>query len=256
MTKGRRRFALSALRWRWNYKVLVFAICFLPVTVGLGFWQLHRAEEKRSILAADHARAIAPPISFREALAVSDPRFLRVRLTGEIDNQRTFLVDNRVRHGMPGYEVVSLLHETDTGEALLINRGWIAGGLDRSVLPRIPLLPQLITVTGYLYMSPGRPFVLGEDRWQPGVWPQLVQYAEPKLLQARLGEVLFPYVLRLEQSISPGLETGWDVVNMPPATHIGYAVQWFALGVALVVLTIFANSNLATLLRGQGGANE
>ncbi|MGK2914904.1 MAG: SURF1 family protein [Porticoccaceae bacterium] len=221
----------------------------MPLTVALGLWQLHRAEEKRGILAADEARANAEPVSLADAQGVPDKRFLRVRVTGTIDNERVFLVDNRVRHGRPGYEVVSPFHAIETGRWLLVNRGWIAGGLDRRVLPPVPLLPGIVTLTGYLYQSPGKPFVLGSDQWQPGRWPQIVQHAEPDLLAERLGQSLFPYVLRLDASASPGLETGWEVVNMPPGTHIGYAVQWFALALALVILTIFANSNLTELLR-------
>lgn len=249
MTGIRRQSGLQALRWHWNYKVVAFAVCFLPLTVALGFWQLHRAAEKREILAADDAKANTDPVPFRAALANVDKRFLRVWATGEVDNGRTFLADNRVRHGRPGYEVVSPFRDAESGRWLLVNRGWIAGGLDRNVVPAVPPLAGVVTLTGYLYQSPSKAFVLGEDRWQAGQWPQIVQVVEPELLQERLGESLFPYVLRLENSASPGLETGWELVNLAPGMHIGYAVQWFAMAVALLILTIFANSNLASLLR-------
>ena len=48
----------------------------------------------------------------------------------------------------------------------------------------------------------------------------------------------------------PGaLETGWQVVNVVPGMHTGYAVQWSALSMALLILTLFANSNLGAVLK-------
>lgn len=236
------------LHWRWNYRVLAMAACLFPVTLALGFWQLHRADEKRALLEVHAGRAAADPVPFAGIKARADNDYLRVVVTGKIDNERVFLVDNRVRHGRPGYEVVSPLR-TDDGRWLLVNRGWIQAGLDRRVLPVVPPLTGEVKLTGYLYRNPGKPFSLGDDQWQPGRWPQIVQHVEPERLEERLGVDLFPYSLRLEASASPGLEPGWEIVNLPPSTHIGYAVQWFALAATLLVLTVFANSNLAAVLR-------
>ncbi len=235
-------------RWRLNYRILTLALCVLPVTVVLGFWQLHRAADKRALLAVHAAREAAAPVPFADVKAAADNHYLRVVAAGELDNERFFLVDNRVRNGRPGYEVVSPLR-TDEGRWLLVNRGWIAGGLDRRVVPVVPSLTGDFKLTGYLYRIPGKPFALGDDQWQPGVWPQIIQHVEPERLAERLGVELFPYSLRLEASGSPGLEPGWEIVNLPPSTHVGYAVQWFALAATLLVLTVFANSNLAALLR-------
>jgi cytochrome oxidase assembly protein ShyY1 len=69
-------------------------------------------------------------------------------------------------------------------------------------------------------------------------------------LERRLGRALFPDVVRLESS--PGLDTGWIVVNLTPEQHLGYAVQWFALATALAILTFVTNSNIAEVLRRTG----
>jgi surfeit locus 1 family protein len=39
------------------------------------------------------------------------------------------------------------------------------------------------------------------------------------------------------------------VVNVTPAKHTGYAVQWFAMAFALGLIFIFRNSNLGELLK-------
>ena len=53
-----------AFRWHWNGKSLIFALVFLPLTTGLGFWQWHRAEEKSAILRAQEAKLGAEPVDF------------------------------------------------------------------------------------------------------------------------------------------------------------------------------------------------
>ena len=39
------------------------------------------------------------------------------------------------------------------------------------------------------------------------------------------------------------------MVNVTPAKHTGYAVQWFAMAFALGIIFIFFNTNLAELLK-------
>ena len=46
---------------------------------------------------------------------------------------RTILIDNRVHGGRPGYHVMTPLR-LDDGEVVLVRRGWVAVGPDRSVI--------------------------------------------------------------------------------------------------------------------------
>lgn len=252
----RQQTGTTTLRWRWNWKLLLFAGVFLPLTVALGFWQLQRADEKQHLLELQEKRDASGPQLFTTVSATADNQFLPVRVAGRFDNTRTVLLDNRVRHGQPGYEVVSLFRVAGNGQWLLVNRGWVAGGLDRGVLPQIPDVTGDRTLTGHLYHQLRQPLQLGENGWQQQQWPQMVQYLEPKEAEPWLGETLFPYVLRLDQSAPGALETGWIVVNMQPGKHIGYAVQWFAMAATLLTLMVFASSNLGAVLRGRFGKSR
>jgi len=44
------------------------------------------------------------------------------------------------------------------------------------------------------------------------------------------------------------LTTGWKLINQTPAKHHGYAVQWFAMAVALVISMVFSCTNLGQLI--------
>lgn len=250
--------------WQWNIKLLWFALIFLPITVTLGFWQLQRAEQKQDILTAQQQRVGAAEVAIEAVLTEPENQFRNVVGRGDIDKHRVFLLDNRVRHGRPGYEVLvpMKLKMSDSTQWLLVNRGWLAGGLYRSVLPKIPSL-EAGEIHGYLYRSPGKSIVLKDETWPKNQWPLVIQAIDVGKISDHLGFDVYPYILRVaEQHDSHGqidgfglnsdktavLETGWPVINVQPEKHIAYAVQWFLMALALLVLTIFANSNLSEFL--------
>tara|TARA_R110001592_G_scaffold356278_2_gene657877 strand:- start:2157 stop:2933 length:777 start_codon:yes stop_codon:yes gene_type:complete len=237
-----------SFQWQLNWKVLVFTAIFLPITVSLSFWQVARAEEKRSLLEAHHQREIAQPVTLEDISESEDRDYLRVIVTGEYDNRSPLLLDNKVRHGLPGYEVISPFR-TNLGQWILVNRGWIKGSRDRAILPKIEEVVGEVQLTGYLYRSPGKQLMLGDDTWQLKEGPTVIQNPAPEEIASKLSLVLYDYSLRLDADVLGALETGWILVSIQPGKHTGYAVQWAALTVVLIILTLFANSNLGEVIR-------
>lgn len=244
-----------SFQWQWNWKVLVFTAIFLPITVSLSLWQLDRADEKKQLLEMYHQRGTAQPVALEVVPDKSGSEYLRVRVTGTYNNSSPLLLDNRVRHGRPGYEVISQF-QTSTGQWILVNRGWILGNADRTILPEIDEVNGEVTLTGYLYRSPGKQLMLGEDIWKVEVGPKIIQNAAPEAVAEKLDLALFSYSLRVDADVQGALETGWALVNVQPGKHTGYAVQWTALAVMLVVLTLFASSNLGGVIRARRQAND
>jgi len=239
-----------SFQWLWNWKILLFTAFFLPLTVSLALWQLERAAEKELLLENHLQRGIATPVSLSQAEKYQARQYLRVQVKGEYDNRSPLLLDNRVRHGRPGFEVISLF-KTVEGRWLLINRGWLLGNADRSQLPLVPEVQGVVLLTGYLYRSPGQQLMLGEDIWAVEAGPKIIQNASPEKVAEKLAIPLYDYSLRLDEQAPGALETGWDVVNVQPGKHIGYAVQWSAMAIVLVVLTLFASSNLGDLIKSR-----
>lgn len=234
------------LEWQWNVKVLLFTAIFFPLTISLGFWQLDRASQKRDMLTVQQARKASPYIPFSSQAGV-DQQYLKVIVEGDgIAGVPTLLLDNRVRHGRPGYEVLNVV-QTTSGETLLVNRGWLEGSPDRRQLPRVAALGGDLKLKGYLYHSPGQQLMLGEDNWSSTGELEVIQNADPDKVAERLGIDLYPYTLRLANNTAGALEADWVVVNIRPEKHTGYAVQWFVMAVVLLIMTVFANSNLATI---------
>lgn len=240
-----RRPLRPGLQWQWNGRLLLCCLLILPLTLTAGFWQLGRAEEKRELLATFAARAQQAPVALTAVDPDADNRYLRVSVSGRPDPGHQFLLDNRLRAGRAGYEVLTPVQLGDGGW-VLVNRGWLPRGPSRAALPEIPPLPARANWVGHLHGAASRAPVLGPEEPVAG-WPQIVQQPDLELLERRLGRELLPYLVRLERS--PGFDTGWITTNLSPAQHQGYAVQWFALSLTLVVLGLVSNSNLIELWR-------
>ena len=92
----------------------LLVVVLVPVTVGLGFWQIDRGAQKRAIEEARLASYGALPVD--ESHLMTATALARVRIEGRYDGARQFLVDNRSQRGVPGYVVVTPF-ETVGGQA-------------------------------------------------------------------------------------------------------------------------------------------
>jgi len=164
------------------------------------------------------------------------------------------LLENRVKNGRPGYEVLGVFGSDDL--KILVNRGWVEGSLNREILPNVEFESgDDIRLFGYAYRSASKPFTLGGPIWTGG-WPERIQAIDWDQLSDRLDYSLLPYLVRLDANSAEAYSTGWVIVNLPPQKHIAYAVQWFALAILLVVLTVFACSNLGAVIKQKLGVKE
>jgi surfeit locus 1 family protein len=219
-------------------RMTLFAGAFLPLIIALGVWQLQRAEVKRSFEDVFVERSSARPTAPPAVVDVdSDVDFKRVRLVGEFEADRYFLVDNQLDAGRPGYWVVASFRGQD-GRRWLVNRGWIAARAEREQLPQVPQPGGKVAVVGAFWPDTGLIPLLAEDPWD-GPWPLRVQRLNVARM-ARLLDNAAPREIRLdsgqpESLAALSLRTGFDA-----GRHQSYAAQWFGLAAALVVgYTIF-----------------
>ena len=218
-------------------------LLFLPILLSLGFWQLNRGQQKAEWQAAFADQSKQPPVTLAE-VTFADPasRYRRVVASGRYDGAHQVLLDNQVRNGQPGYHVLTPLRSSD-GSVILINRGWIGLGESRQVLPVLAVPPEPVTVTGWL-AQPAQPGLrLGDAAGSDRRWPRVAPYIDYVRLAAIMGYPLQPAVVLLEPEAPWGYERDWQprFGGFGPERHQGYAVQWFSLAVALVILYLTTN---------------
>lgn len=214
---------------------LIFLV-LLPLMISLGFWQLDRGAQKQQLLDTWARHRDAAPVLGTELSTLPDPDFRRVTLRGTFDPDHTLLLDNRQRDGQVGVELLQPFQDGASGLWVLINRGWLPWP-DRRIPPVFTTPRQPLSLQAWIHVSPGSAFQLGDTR--PGEhWPRLVTAIEPASLWTQLGRAGFAQELRLDPGPA-AYRLDWPVVNMSPEKHLGYAVQWFAMSSALVVLYLY-----------------
>jgi len=206
----------------------IFVAVFIPLTVALGFWQIDRGAQKRAIEDARIASFGALPVD--ETRLEDAPPYARVRVEGRYDGQHQFLVDNHTRHGVPGYVVITPFDSVG-GRRLLVNRGWVEAPASRSELPNVPVTDADVRIVGSLWTASAT--TKDTSAWD-GRWPKRIEQFDA----ARIGEAANasrPVEFRLEEDQPGSLEPIVLGEEMSSTRHFGYAVQWFAMAVALVV---------------------
>jgi surfeit locus 1 family protein len=199
----------------------------------LGLWQLERQGEKSDLYARFEN---APELDIDTALKRQET-FARVNATGTFDVRRHILADNRIHKGRAGVHVLTPFRLED-GRLLLVNRGWLPLPPDRRSLPEVNTRPDRQGIRGILVPPPGKGPQLGEaDRLDPDRWPQLATYPDREAIAAALGEPLLPWTIQLDRDDPNGFAgRDWRAAVMPPQTHGAYALQWFSLAIAAVVI--------------------
>jgi len=211
------------------------ALVVVPLFVQLGFWQLHRSTEKRTLLARYARAATAESRPFSGVKMPASP-MLRVRVSGVWNPRHSVLLDNRTRDGRPGVWVYSLLRIARPDyDGVLVNRGWLPVDL-RTRRPRhIPPVSGPATLTGILTQPP-------VPAWNVGSTPVESDASIPLVTAIKLGELarrwrvrLWPGSIRVTDR-DPNFTRAWEPHVMPPARHIAYAIQWFGMAFTVVVL--------------------
>ena len=225
------------MAWSFKHKLLVFFVLLFPLLISLGFWQLSRYDEKKSLQLQFEKYLDEPPITLNQAMQEPEPRYRRIKVSGFYDYPHNFLLDNRIYKGASGYDVFTPFITLE-GQPLLVNRGWLARGTDRSILPAIPDYRNQTTLQGLLYAPLGKTFVLGDDPWDD-VWPRRIQTLDFSRIADVLEKPVSNYFLVLDSDQSGSLTHTFKPVVMSPAKHMGYAVQWFLMAACLLVLVVY-----------------
>jgi surfeit locus 1 family protein len=209
-------------------------LLLIGIFLMLGFWQVDRAAEKREIEESFEAEAGYKVLS---PDATYDP-YQPLTVMGRYLTDRQILLDNIVQDGRLGYYVLTPF-EYDVSEPLLVvNRGWIAKPAGQGALPATGVGNDEISLRGRVGglprvgIRPGPPF---DDA---KTWPRLAVWPDLDDLARELDREVLPYILLADPDPGSALVRRWQPQQMGPMRHIGYAFQWFALALAVLVTGI------------------
>ena len=212
---------------------LIFLALFYML-IKLGFWQLDRGHFKQQRERAYQTRQQLPAQNFKPSNTY--PLYSQLKLHGFYDNAHSFLLDNSIYNHHVGFQVFTPFKLANDPKPILINRGWVAGAPDHQVLPKITTIEGPQHLKGLISDFPKKTFVLAKQV-PSSQWPQVVERLKQSELEGLLQEPLESRIILL----LPG-QTGAFSTNpapqlaMPAQRHFGYAIQWFALALTLVII--------------------
>jgi surfeit locus 1 family protein len=208
------------------------AVAGVVLTAYLGNWQLDRAAYKLALQARAELAERQPPVRIpAEPLRPDTLDFRRVEAQGEFESAMTILLDNRVREGVVGYEVLTPLRIAPQMH-VLVNRGWVRAGATRDRLPVVPTPPGTVRVEG-LALPPSRRFLELSGQTVSGtVWQNLdlQRYAQ------RYRVTLQPVIVQQSNDLADGLVRAWPRADARVDVHRAYALQWFTMSATIAIL--------------------
>ncbi len=232
---------LGPLRWTPPVWALLLAAAGLLFFGRLALWQWQRAELKTEMASRYEQRVDAEPLTLETLLLRGeDIEDLPLRLRGRYDNGRVVFLENQMRGPVAGFHVHTLFLPEDGGPGILVNRGWVPVARDMQALPEI--VPASSTEIIGTVAWPSAFFTVGAPDYRR--LPLRVPRLEPEQIAAALGVELRPFVLRLDAAAPDGFVREWQPsarLGMSPEKHRGYAFQWFALALAVLVLLVVLN---------------
>jgi surfeit locus 1 family protein len=214
----------------------------LALLLWLGQWQWDRAAEKQTLLDRWAGQALLAPVALPTAPdgnTTATAQFLRVFASGAYLPDSQVLLDNQTHGGKAGYRVLTPQLLAD-GSALMVDRGWVAlPGNARDRLPNVAISSANRRVQGRLdhfrqaalRESTGPLLAVRDNR------PRVMNYPDSAAVSAAIGRPVYPLVLLLEGTEPDGfVREDAPTLSFGPERHVGYAIQWWALAVTLVLL--------------------
>src|SRR3954465_10851157 len=200
--------------------------------IALGHWQAGRADEKRALGAQLEQGFKAPPLEIPDGRM--DPRdyvMKHVAARGRFVDEHTVFLDNKLRRGRPGYEVVTPLRLD--GVCVLVNRGWVEAGRTRAVLPQVPAPAGEVRVEGLGLARLAHALELGVP--EPG---KVRQNVDLSAFEKETGLRLQPIVIEQHSPAPDGLTRDWPRPDTGIDKHESYALQWYSLAALAAVLFV------------------
>ena len=220
---------------------VMISIFGISLFIALGKWQLERADEKTELLRHYERQQAQPSVALPDGNIenLGQWHYQKISLTGKPLHDRQFLLDNQMRDGKPGLNVITPFERPD-GSLILVDRGWVALGV-RTDLPDVSINVERMQIEGIVYVPLGQPFALGAPDEGISGWPRLITHVDYAELGARLGVVLPELTIRLAPKSAHGYYRKWPLFAGSPDRNTAYAIQWFAFALATLVIFLVLN---------------
>jgi len=214
----------------------VLILATMAFLVSLGFWQLDRADQNRTIEASiqkANTGVVELIINQNELL---NKEYYEVRLQGSYIGDKQFIYDNQIVDQASGYYVLTPFVLTGQSNAIMINRGFIPWNGRRDQLDDIAVDSAFREVK----IQVSRPIKRIELKTSDisNQFPVLIQAIDFDVIEEISSTSFVDVIGLLDPSSDDGFVRKWEPYTGSIEKHIGYAIQWFLMALVLGIIGI------------------
>jgi surfeit locus 1 family protein len=203
---------------------------------SLGFWQLDRADQKRTIEASiqkANTGVVELIVNQNELL---NKEYYEVRLQGSYISDKQFIYDNQIVDQASGYYVLTPFVLTGQSNAIMINRGFIPWNGRRDQLDDI----AVDSTYREIKIQVSRPIKRIELKTSDisNQFPVLIQAIDFDVIEEISSTSFVDVIGLLDPSSDDGFVRKWEPYTGSIEKHIGYAIQWFLMALVLGIIGI------------------
>jgi surfeit locus 1 family protein len=214
----------------------MFTVPTVLLLLALGSWQIERLFWKRELIAQRQAAVAAAPTAVPPS-----PEEARRDEFHHVTDEGVFLHDKEIflgatsEAGRNGYQVLTPLREPG-GRIVLVNRGFIPAELKDPAKRSASQISGTVRVAGLLRLPPTQKpaWFLPDNRPDLNYWFWIDL---PAMAAADELEHVVPFYIDADATLNPG---GWPKGGITRLElrndHLQYAITWFSLAIALIVV--------------------
>ena len=227
---------LAGLGFRPQFWPTVIAIPVFVTLLGLGTWQVFRLAEKEAVNTFRSERAAAPPADLAGNPAeLAALEFRRLRVRGVFDHARELYVYGRSQRGNDGYYILTPLMR-EGAPPVLVNRGWVPRDRKDPVRRAESQPAGPVEVVGYLRRASRRGWLMPDNDVAGNHW---FWFDLPAMSRAAGLPETAAFYLEADATPNPGnFPVGGQTQIQLPSNHLQYAITWYSLAVAFVVIYV------------------
>jgi len=220
--------------------LVLLALVIGGVFARLGFWQLGRLGDRRTLNAELASRAVAPAVPISQLPTdTANAHYRRVSVGGAYDYGNEIILTLRSRDGSPGVNIVTPVRLPGTDTAVAVVRGWVYAPDGMTVdLTRWREGPR---AQGHGFVETFPPARTG--RSSSPTHTNAYRWLDRAELEKRFRYPLAPfYVVLTSQAPDSGknVPPRLTVPPMDEGPHQSYAIQWFSFAVISIIgMTLF-----------------
>ncbi|HBV21794.1 MAG TPA: SURF1 family protein [Nitrosomonas sp.] len=229
---------LAGFQFKPKLWAVAVTICMVWVFLELGKWQLSRADQRNSRQEQLEQLSREPVVTVPGSLIkLEDFLYRQVEARGRYRPEYTVFLDNKTYKGRAGYHVLTPLQIAHSDLHVIINRGWVPVGYDRSILPEIPTVTDETLVMGTVVSPELKMLELSDHAASGTVWDSfnLERYSEMTNFN------LQPIMILQNSKAEDGLIRDWVRPDSGASKNIGYAIQWFTLAITTIIIFLVLN---------------